>query len=372
MKLYFLGTGSQKPSKTRNVTSIALILESEHYILFDCGEGTQHQILKSELSFSNLTSIIITHLHGDHIFGLPGLLCSLNEILEGKDFSIYGPKGLYNFIKNTLFNKIHGVLLYRLNIIEFNANLNSILDPIIFIQDSNNQAYNIQSFPVRHTCYEQGETFGFIIKQNDRKIKFKDPTTSGIFNVLERNKEVIIEWIKINTGKNTKNEKSILGFLQTTDNEFILNDIILGQVNLRTDSRFIDFSKKGLCICLIIDTCNSNRAVEALKGMECDVVIHESTNAKTILDGDKSYSEIQNETVRHGHSTPEMAGNFAKMLKAKQLILTHFSGRYKGDESLESLSIMDEIKQSAINTFGKESVITARDFMKIELFKNDK
>ena len=81
MKLLFLGTVSQKPSKTRNVTSIALILESNQFVLFDCGEGTQHQILKSSLSLSNLHSIFITHLHGDHIFGLPGLLCSLNDII---------------------------------------------------------------------------------------------------------------------------------------------------------------------------------------------------------------------------------------------------------------------------------------------------
>ena len=84
MKLYFLGTGSQKPSKTRNVTSIALILQTNKYILFDCGEGTQQQILKSNISLTNLHSIFITHLHGDHIFGLPGLLFSMNEILEEK------------------------------------------------------------------------------------------------------------------------------------------------------------------------------------------------------------------------------------------------------------------------------------------------
>lgn len=368
MKLYFLGTGAQKPSKTRNVTSIALVLENNHYILFDCGEGTQHQILKSELSLSKITSIIITHLHGDHIFGLPGLLCSLNEILEDKDFTIYGPKGIYNFIKNTLFNKIYGILSYKLNIIEFNSNVTNKLDHKIFIPDNNNEGYNIQSFPVNHTCCEQGETYGFIIKQNDQKIKFKNPSSSGIFYLLERNKNFILKWIKNNIGKDTKNEKSIMGILQKTDNELIINDKILGKINLRNDIRFVDPPKKGICICLIVDTCNSSRAIEALDGMECDILVHEATNAKTTLDKDKSYQDIQNEAIRHGHSTPEMAGNFAKLLNVKQLILTHFSCRYKGDESPESISIMNEIKQSAISTFENNSVITARDFMEIELF----
>ena len=77
MKLFFLGTGSGLPSLKRNVSSIALIFPNRNrFWLWDCGEGTQHQILKTPLKISKLDKIFITHLHGDHLFGLPGLLAS--------------------------------------------------------------------------------------------------------------------------------------------------------------------------------------------------------------------------------------------------------------------------------------------------------
>lgn len=78
MELYFLGTGAGMPSRERNVTSIVLQLYEERgsFWMFDCGEGTQQQVLCSPLKLSKLEKIFITHLHGDHIYGLPGLLSS--------------------------------------------------------------------------------------------------------------------------------------------------------------------------------------------------------------------------------------------------------------------------------------------------------
>lgn len=367
MKLYFLGTGSQKPSRTRNVTSIALILDDSNYILFDCGEGTQHQILRSNLSFSNLNSIFITHLHGDHIFGLQGLLCSLNETFEGKELNLYGPKGIYDYIKSTIFCGIHGMLQYKLNIKEFRGNLNSNLDDEIVIKSKTNELYFIQNFPVTHTPIEQGQTYGYVIKKNDQKIKFKNPNESGIFNVFDRNKTQLNEWLNRIPNKQTSSIKNVLGILQSTDYELIINDYELGTINFRTDSRFLHNPKKGKCICLIIDNCNADRAPEALKGNKCDTLVHECTNSKTSLDKEKSYEEIERETIKKGHSTPNMAGKFAKMLKAEKLILTHFSSRYKGDEDEESLNIMEEIRQHALDEFKNDNVVMARDFMEVEV-----
>ena len=108
-----------------------------------------------------------------------------------------------------------------------------------------------------------------------------------------------------------------------------------------------------------------------MNGLECDILVHESTNAKTSLDNEKSYEEIEFETIKHGHSTPQLAGQLANVINAKQLVLTHFSARYSGDESDNNLAIMEEIRQSAIEIFGKPMVITARDFMEIRLYSDE-
>src|SRR5690625_4562521 len=103
MDIQFLGTGAGLPSKERNVSSIALSLlqEINHIWLFDCGEATQHQILHTSIKPRKINKIFITHLHGDHIFGLPGLLSS-RSFQSGEELTIYGPAGINEFIQTSL------------------------------------------------------------------------------------------------------------------------------------------------------------------------------------------------------------------------------------------------------------------------------
>src|SRR5699024_2373757 len=103
MELIFLGTGAGLPSKERNVSAIALSLlqEINSIWLFDCGEATQHQILHTSIKPRKINKIFITHLHGDHIFGLPGLLGS-RSFQDGEALTIYGPKGIKNFVETSL------------------------------------------------------------------------------------------------------------------------------------------------------------------------------------------------------------------------------------------------------------------------------
>ena len=99
--LTFLGTGDQIPSRARNHTSILLDFNEEN-ILIDCGEGTQRQFRKAELNPCKITKILITHWHGDHVLGLPGILSTLAFSGYNKTLFIYGPKGINEKIKKML------------------------------------------------------------------------------------------------------------------------------------------------------------------------------------------------------------------------------------------------------------------------------
>lgn len=104
MQIEFLGTGAGSPSKQRNVSSLALrLLEERNAIwLFDCGEATQHQILHTTIRPRKVEKIFITHLHGDHIFGLPGFLSSRSFQGGDEPLTIYGPKGIKDFVQTAL------------------------------------------------------------------------------------------------------------------------------------------------------------------------------------------------------------------------------------------------------------------------------
>ena len=105
MNITFLGTSSGVPTLTRNVSSLALKLSQTAEVwLFDCGEGTQHQLMKSNIKSSQIKKIFITHMHGDHIYGLPGLLATLGLSGNSNGIEIYGPSELSSFVISALKN----------------------------------------------------------------------------------------------------------------------------------------------------------------------------------------------------------------------------------------------------------------------------
>src|SRR6266550_1227062 len=98
IRIIFLGTSAGMPTRTRNVASVAVTMDGR-VLLFDCGEGTQHQLMRSAVRFGAIEAIFLTHLHGDHLFGLPGLLASMSLNAREKPLALYGPAGVAEFMR---------------------------------------------------------------------------------------------------------------------------------------------------------------------------------------------------------------------------------------------------------------------------------
>lgn len=148
MDVFFLGTGAGIPAKLRNVTSIALkLLEERGSIwLFDCGEATQHQILHTSIKPRRIEKIFITHLHGDHIYGLPGLLSSRSFQGGETEVIIYGPKGLKEYITVSL-SVSQTYLKYPLKVIEIDEGI--IFEDEQFIVETHVLEHGIPSYGYR-------------------------------------------------------------------------------------------------------------------------------------------------------------------------------------------------------------------------------
>jgi ribonuclease Z len=282
VELVFLGTGAGTPSRQRNVTAIALDLLAENgaYWLFDCGEGTQQQILHSTVKLSKMDKLFVTHMHGDHIFGIPGLLSTRANQGGITPFTVFGPPGIQAYIETSL-SCSQSRLSYPLEIIEIN-------DGVIY-QD---RLFTVEALHVEHRI----ECFGYRIVERNRpgkleveKLKAMNIASGPVFGQLKHGETV-----------------------QLTDGTVI-------------DGRdFIGPEIIGRKIAIIGDTRRCDSAVKLSN--EVDVMVHEATFAISNQDlADKYY-----------HSTTVDAANIAIEAGAKALILTHFSSRYQ-DEDLATL-----------------------------------
>ena len=279
MEILFLGTGAGVPSKSRNVSSLVLKLLNElnETWLFDCGEGTQHQILKTTLKPGKVKNIFITHMHGDHIFGLPGFLSSRS--FQGGDnqpITIYGPPGIEQYINASLkYSKSN--LLYKVNIVELDPKGGEI---------QLNKGWKVKYLPLQHNIL----SFGY---------RIEEPKSDGVL-LVEKLKEYNIPNGPI-FGK-LKNGKTVT-----------LED------GTELDGKdFVGEAQPGKVIAIIGDT-RPNENIEKL-AEDADVLIHEGTHAK----GENKMAN------RYFHSTVEQAAQVAKASNVKQLYLNHISSRYLG------------------------------------------
>lgn len=277
MQLQFLGTGAGVPSKKRNVSSIALKLlpENNQIWLFDCGEATQHMILKTPIKPRKITKMFISHLHGDHIFGIPGFLSSRSHQGGVEPVDIYGPVGLEEYVRTTL-KVSQSKLGYQLIFHELTH------DGVVY---EDNQ-FIVSTVKLEHII----PSYGFRIVEKDKvghldahKLTELGIPAGPLYGKIKKGETI------------TYGGKTICG------------------------SDFISPPVKGRRLAIIFDTRSCQQRYSLAK--DVDVLVHEAT----------FMSEEQNLAHSYYHSTIKDATDLAIKADAKHLLLTHISSRYVGE-----------------------------------------
>jgi ribonuclease Z len=275
MKIVFLGTGAAVPSKTRKLSSIAIIRKNSGEILIlDAGEGMQYQIINAQLNLMKISKIFISHLHGDHIFGLPGLILTLRMYQRTKPLYLYGPPGITNFLEAV--NSIAGVLNT-----EFELIISEIREGLVVEE----KEYIVESTLADHEI----DTFAFSIIEKSYPGKFY-PEKARELGIPEGQL-----WSKLKAGES----------IQLQDGRIINSSEVVGP------------SRPGRKITYSVDT-RPTKSI-ALLSENSDVLIHEATFDDSLLE----------KAIHTGHTTAGEAAKIAKDSNVKQLILTHISTRYK-------------------------------------------
>ena len=311
MNITFLGTSSGVPTLTRNVSSLALKLSQKAEVwLFDCGEGTQLQLMKSNIKSSQIKKIFITHMHGDHIYGLPGLLATLGLAGNSKGIEIYGPRDLRNFILSALKNS-YCTITFPLKF--FEVEKFAISSENLF----EDEQISVKCASLRHRL----PSYGFRVSEKDKPGKF------DIKKATNLNIPAGPIYKQLQSGQVVK-----------------LND---GRIFNGND--FCGEPRKGESFVYCTDTIFSDTAVQLSKN--ADLLVHECTFSEK----DKSMA------IKKLHSTTIMAAKTALLSNAKKLILTHISPRYTEKSPITPIDLVMEAKEIFPNT------LLAKDFLTAEI-----
>jgi ribonuclease Z len=304
LKIVLLGTSSAVPTLTRGLSSTALIRNGDVF-LFDCGEGTQLQLMRSGVKRSRIHSIFIGHLHGDHLYGIAGLLSTLH--LDGREgpLNVFGPEGLRIFL-HAAFRTSNLQFTFNLNVQEFPRGYRGrVLDEDEFYVDA---------LPLDHSIFCLGW-------------RFQEKDKPGVFN-LERAQELEIPrgplYGKLQHGEN----------ITLPDGRTITPDMVLGR------------ARHGKSVVYCLDTQFSERSIQLAD--KCTALIHETTFGPDAVDMARERK----------HSTMEDAARVAKEAGATSLIATHFSSRYDGKQ-------VAQIGEEAREVF--ENITLGRDLLEIDV-----
>lgn len=264
----FLGTSSMQPTKQRNHSGIVLSYKQEN-ILLDCGEGTQRQMRIAGIKPAKITRVCISHWHGDHVFGLPGLMSTMGADKPDKVLPIYGPPGTKKYLE-FLFKSFAGK-----DIIEYTAH--EMTSGLLY----ENEDFALEAKALKHST----PCIGFSFQEKDRRR------------------------IDVAKAKKLKLEGPILGKLQDG------NDIIINGKKIKAEE--VTYLVPGKKVSYVADTVPCAGA--AALAQDADLLISEGTH----LD------EIKEKTEKYMHLTVKQAALLASENNAKKLIVTHLSQRYK-------------------------------------------
>ncbi|MCQ5375294.1 MAG: ribonuclease Z [Methanomassiliicoccales archaeon] len=294
MRIIFLGTGGGLPTPKRNLPATALQIGSE-IVLFDCGEGTQRQFMSSNASFMKVQKIFITHFHGDHFLGLPGLIQSMNFIGRKKKLEIYGPPGIVEIVDRVV-NLGYFSPGFEISAMELKSGESLHFD-----------GYDVFAVAVDHLV----PAFGYVLKEATRpgrflpeKAKMLGLKEGPLFRALQK-------------GRNVK-----------VDGKLITPEMVTGP------------PRPGIKIAISGDTRPCDRFAKAAENS--DLIIHEAT-----LD-----SSLREQATDYGHSTAMEAAMIALRARASTLYLNHISNRYEDASILEN-----EARMVFPNTFIAEDLM---------------
>ncbi len=292
MEFIFLGTGAGIPAKQRNVSSLILQMNEERGAswMFDCGEATQHQILRTPVKTRKIEKIFITHLHGDHIYGLPGLLGSRSFQGGTEPLTIYGPVGIKEYVETSLrLSQTH--LKYELSFVE-------ILEDGLLLED---ETFKVEVLPLDHAILSYG--YRIIEKDKPGELRADLLKEAGIppgplYSKLKKGETVQLEDGRVIDGR-----------------------------------EYIGSPKPGRVIAVLGDTRPCENSVKL--ALQADCMVHEATFQK-------GQEEMATD---YFHSTTIQAAECAVKANAKRLILTHISSRFTMDMEVELLNEAKEVFQ---------------------------
>ena len=312
LQVTFLGTSSGVPTRARNVSAVALRLPQRSEMwLFDCGEGTQHQFLRSELRLSQLRRVFVTHMHGDHVFGLPGLLASLGLAGNSNDgVDLYGPDPLESYL--------NGVLRTSSTRIGYPLNVHRVHD----CAENGTLVYEDDDLTVRCTpLTHRVPAYAYRVDQKP---------LAGRFDIAKAKD------LQIPPGPIYAQLKR--GDTVTLDDGRIINGTTL-----------CGPERPGVSVVYCTDTVFCEAAVDLAQG--ADLLIHESTFAHQ--ESEMAYQKQ--------HSTSTMAAQTAAEANVGQLVLTHLSPRYAPGNAVTPEDLLKEAQAIFPNTS------LAKDFLTLEV-----